>query len=99
MTAMTNLEARHLMSKLLALPDLAYVEVTRDGTTRTEQKQPYAGQQYGHPDNKKVLQLGYGIGRYNHEVSVADLREGYCVVAIPAPVPQAADVVTAPGRQ
>jgi hypothetical protein len=43
----------------------------------------YPGELFGHPDNKKCLKLGYGIGKYNREISVADIANGYVKIELP----------------
>lgn len=46
--------------------------------------QEYAGETYGHPDNKHILKVGYGPGRYNREISVAAIKDGFAdVQALP----------------
>ncbi len=74
------LAARRLMSELLALPDGAPVLV--DG--KPMQKQPRNYSEFGHPDSKSLLQVGYGPGRYNTEISVSRIADGYVKVEIAA---------------
>lgn len=74
------LDARQQMSKLLALPDGATVLV--DG--KPMQKQPYSSSEFAHPDSKSLLQVGYGPGRYNTEISVSRIADGFIKVELPA---------------
>jgi len=71
------MDARQLMSELLALPDGATILV--DG--KPMQKQPYHSSEFAHPDSKSLLQVGYGPGRYNTEVSVSRIADGYVKVS------------------
>jgi hypothetical protein len=70
------LDARRQMSALLALPDGATILV--DG--KPMQKQPYSCSEFAHPDSKSLLQVGYGPGRYNAEISVSRIADGYVKV-------------------
>lgn len=82
----SQLEARTRMSDLLKLP--AGSQVLVDGKPMF--KNAYAGEQFGHPDNKNLLQVGFGAGGYNREVSVNAMRDGYVDVR---PMPK---IATAP---
>jgi hypothetical protein len=73
-------EARAHMDKLRDLKPGTTVLV--DG--KEMQVQPYTPETYGDRDQKSVLKVGYGIGRYNQEVSVARLAAGYVDIQIPA---------------
>ncbi|HEX9226816.1 MAG TPA: hypothetical protein VF885_09170 [Arthrobacter sp.] len=82
-TTMQLLDARRHMDKLRDL---------KPGTTvlvngQEMQVQAYSPEAYGHPDNKSVLQVGYGAGRYNQEVSVARLAAGYVDIQVPPAMP------------
>ena len=76
-------EARQHMDKLRDLKPGATVLV--DG--KEMQVQPYTPEAFGDRDNKSVLKVGYGIGRYNQEVSVARLAAGYVDIQIPQAAP------------
>ena len=69
----SQMEARPRMAELRSLPDNA--EVLVDG--RPMFKVPYEGEQFGHPDNKSMLKVGFGAGGYNREISVNAMRDGY----------------------
>lgn len=76
------LEARGIMRELKALKpgDPVILE------GKIVYVQDYAGETYGHPDNKSLLKVGYGPGRYNREISVAAIKEGYAdIQALPKP--------------
>lgn len=68
-----QVEARNRMAELRSLPDNA--EVLVDGQPMF--KIPYEGEKFGHPDNKSMLKVGYGAGRFNREISVNAMRDGY----------------------
>lgn len=74
------LEARRIMSQM---KDLKPGDpVILDG--KIVYVQDYAGETFGHPDNKSLLKVGYGPGRYNREISVAAIKEGYAdIQALP----------------
>lgn len=79
MPTMELRNARRLMDYLRRLP--TGTTVLLDGNP--VQVQFYPGELFGHPDNKKCLKLGYGVGRYNREISVADIAAGYVKVELP----------------
>jgi hypothetical protein len=72
-------EARRLVNYVRNLP--VGTTVLLDG--KPVEVQWYPGELFGDPDQKKVLKLGYGIGRYNREVSVADVAAGYVKLELP----------------
>ena len=72
-------DARRLVRFVQGLP--VGTTVLLDG--QPVQVQYYPGELFGHPDNKKVLKLGYGIGRFNREISVADIVNGFAKVELP----------------
>lgn len=76
-------EARQQMDKLRDLKPGATVLVNG----QEMQVQPYTPEAYGDRDNKSVLKVGYGIGRYNQEVSVARLAAGYVDIQVPPSMP------------
>lgn len=76
---MDLMEARRLVRFIQTLP--TGTTVVLDGTP--VQVQYYPGELFGHPDNKKVLKLGYGIGRFNREISVADVANGFAKIELP----------------
>lgn len=80
-------EARQHMDKLRDLKPGTTVLV--DG--KEMQVQPYTPEAYGDRDNKSVLKVGYGIGRYNQEVSVARLAAGYVDIQVPPALPAKAE--------
>lgn len=85
-------EARQHMDKLRDLKPGSTVLV--DG--KEMQVQPYTPEAYGDRDNKSVLKVGYGIGRYNQEVSVARLAAGYVDIQVPPAMPATTAQVPAP---
>lgn len=78
MPTMELRNARRLMDYLRRLPTGTTVKL--DG--KPVEVQFYPGELFGHPDNKKALKLGYGIGRYNREISVADIAAGYVKIEV-----------------
>lgn len=72
-------DARRRMDYLRRLP--VGTTVILDG--KPVEIQYYPGELFGHPDNKKCLKVGYGIGRYNREISVADIAHGYVDIKLP----------------
>jgi hypothetical protein len=70
------MDARRLMSELLALPDGAPVLV--DG--KPMQKQPHSCSEFAHPDSKSLLKVGYGPGRFNQTISISRIADGYVKV-------------------
>jgi hypothetical protein len=72
-------EARRLMRYLQSLP--VGTTVLLDGVP--VQVQYYPGELFGHPDNKKALKLGYGVGRFNREISVADIAHRFAKIELP----------------
>jgi hypothetical protein len=79
MPTMEMREARRLMRYLQGLP--TGTTVIMDGTP--VEVQFYPGELFGHPDNKKALKLGHGVGKYNREISVADIAAGYVKIELP----------------
>lgn len=78
----TILEARHHMAKLLKVPIGGDVLV--DGKLMQRQA-PLGEERFGHPDSKMLFKFGYGIGRYNSEVSVGTLKHGTYDIQVPEP--------------
>ncbi|MEH0110721.1 hypothetical protein V6N00_13505 [Tersicoccus sp. MR15.9] len=83
--------ARRRMGVLMALKPGTDVWV--DG--KLMQIQAFEPERLDHPDNRAVLKVGYGPGRYNSTVTVNALREGYVdvqpVTPAPAPAPEPAN--------
>lgn len=73
-------EAREIWSRLARLSDGAPVRVNGQDMTRqtfADASEP----RYGHPDSATV-KVGYGLGRYNTDISVDQIRHGFVTVEI-----------------
>lgn len=74
-------DARALWARIARLQDGAPVRV--DGQDMTRQTfAESSGGRFGHPDSATV-KVGYGIGRYNRDISADQIRHGFVVVEIP----------------